>query len=182
MRSPKRTICCFGEVKPLNLLTLTQGSAILSGTQSLIENWRPGLVCVVAVVCPLDLKQLAPAGCSPWIISCWLWFWRFSSLILQEINKVSNRASQFCVSFRNFITLFYIHIYTAFRTNTVCFIWHIFPIQRNKLTDTCVLDKKNFATGARLKQPLYVCIGQLFGWEIYFPLLSVWVIDSSRKE
>ena len=31
--------------------------------------------------------------------------------------------------------------------------------------------QKTFATGARLKQPLYACIGQQFGWEIYFPLL-----------
>ena len=31
---------------------------------------------------------------------------------------------------------------------------------------------KTFATGAQLKQPLYVCIGQWFGWEIHFPLLS----------
>ena len=53
----KMTVCCFGEGKPLNLLTLTQGSAILSGTQSPPDNWRPGLVCVVAVVCPLELKQ-----------------------------------------------------------------------------------------------------------------------------
>ena len=29
-----------------------------------------------------------------------------------------------------------------------------------------------FATGARLKQPVYFCIGQRFGWEIYFQLLS----------
>ena len=53
----QRTVCCFREGKPLNLLTLTQGSAILSGIQSPADNWRPGLVCVVAVVFPLDLKQ-----------------------------------------------------------------------------------------------------------------------------
>ena len=29
-----------------------------------------------------------------------------------------------------------------------------------------------FATGARLKQPVYVCIGQHFVWDIYLPLLS----------
>ena len=34
LRSPKRTVYCFGEGKPLNLLTLIQGSTILSGTQS----------------------------------------------------------------------------------------------------------------------------------------------------
>ena len=39
------------------LLTFNQGSAILSGIQSLTENWQPGFVCVVAVVCPLDMKQ-----------------------------------------------------------------------------------------------------------------------------
>ena len=65
LRSPKRTVCCFGEGKPLNLITLTQGSGILSGIQSPADNWRPGLVCVVAVVCPLELNQRAPAGCSP---------------------------------------------------------------------------------------------------------------------
>ena len=30
----KRTMSCFGKGKPLNLLTLTQGSTILSGNQS----------------------------------------------------------------------------------------------------------------------------------------------------
>ena len=34
LHSSKRTVCCFGEVIQLNLLTLIQGSAILSGTQS----------------------------------------------------------------------------------------------------------------------------------------------------
>ena len=29
-RSPKRTVCCFGEGKPLYLLTLIQGSTILT--------------------------------------------------------------------------------------------------------------------------------------------------------
>ena len=55
----------FGEGILLNLLTLTQGLAILYGIQSPADNWRPGLVCVVTVVCPLELKQQAPAGCSP---------------------------------------------------------------------------------------------------------------------
>ena len=32
--SSKRTVCCFGEGIPLNLLTLIQGLAILSSTQS----------------------------------------------------------------------------------------------------------------------------------------------------
>ena len=34
LRSSKSTFCCFGEGIPLNLLTLIQGLAILSGTQS----------------------------------------------------------------------------------------------------------------------------------------------------
>ena len=34
LRSSKRTVCCFGKGIPLNLLTLIQGLAILSGTQS----------------------------------------------------------------------------------------------------------------------------------------------------
>ena len=38
--SPKRTVCCLGEGKPLNLLTLTQVSAILSGIQSPADNWQ----------------------------------------------------------------------------------------------------------------------------------------------
>ena len=29
-----------------------------------------------------------------------------------------------------------------------------------------------FTTGARLKETVYVCIGQRFGWDIYFLLLS----------
>ena len=32
-RSLKRTVCCFGEGKPLYLLTLIQGSTILYGIQ-----------------------------------------------------------------------------------------------------------------------------------------------------
>ena len=55
----------FGEGKPLNLLTLTQVSAILSGTQIPADNWRPGLICAVAVFCPFKLNQQEPAGCSP---------------------------------------------------------------------------------------------------------------------
>ena len=34
MRSPKRTVSCFGEGKPFYLLTLIQGSTILYGTHS----------------------------------------------------------------------------------------------------------------------------------------------------
>ena len=37
-------------------------------------------------------------------------------------------------------------------------------------THTCSV-LKNFATGARFKQPLYVFIGQRFVWEIFFLLL-----------
>ena len=33
LRSPKRTVCCFGEGKPLYLLTLIQILTILYGTQ-----------------------------------------------------------------------------------------------------------------------------------------------------
>ena len=43
--------------------------------------------------------------------------------------------------------------------------------QGTERTHTCSV-KKTFATSARLKQPLYVCIGQRFGWELYFQLLS----------
>ena len=34
LHSPKRTVCCFGEGKPLYLLTLIQGLTILYGNQS----------------------------------------------------------------------------------------------------------------------------------------------------
>ena len=34
LRSPKRTVCCFGEGKPFYLLTLIQVSTILYGNQS----------------------------------------------------------------------------------------------------------------------------------------------------
>ena len=34
LRSPKRTVCCFGEGKSLYLLTLIQVSTILYGIQS----------------------------------------------------------------------------------------------------------------------------------------------------
>ena len=53
--------------------------------------------------------------------------------------------------------LFYIHIYTAFRTDTVCFIWHIFPIQGNRRIDTCVLDQNTFVHNLILHSHLY-CI------------------------
>ena len=33
-RSPKSTVCCFGEGKPLYLLTLIEGLTIMYGTQS----------------------------------------------------------------------------------------------------------------------------------------------------
>ena len=39
-----------------------------------------------------------------------------------------------------------------------------------KRTHTC-FNKIIFETGARLKKPVYVCIGRRFSWEIYFLLL-----------
>ena len=43
--------------------------------------------------------------------------------------------------------------------------------QGTETTHTCYI-KFIFATGDRIKEPVYVCIGQQFVWEIYFPLLS----------
>ena len=58
----------------------------------------------------------------------------------------------------------------------------LFIIKYNILFLLLTLDKSleqrtvfgtlTFATGARLKQPIYVCIVQRFVWEIYFLLLS----------
>ena len=38
-RSPKSTVCCFREVKPLYLITLILRSTILYGTKSPSDNW-----------------------------------------------------------------------------------------------------------------------------------------------
>ena len=42
--SSKSTVCCFGEVFQLNLLTLSPVSAILSGTQSGNQIGKPACV------------------------------------------------------------------------------------------------------------------------------------------
>ena len=81
--SSKRNVCCFGNGIQINLLTLIQVSAICL-VISPATNWRTGLVCAVVVVCPLEPRKRAPAGCSPQIWSCWIRFWRFSLLVLQE--------------------------------------------------------------------------------------------------
>ena len=93
MRSPKRTVCCFGEGKPLNLLTLTQGSAILPGTQSGRQlATRLGL-------CSRSGLPVRDETAS----TCWVFaltsvvlnlILAFESLILQEKTKVSHRVSQ----------------------------------------------------------------------------------------
>ena len=77
LRSSERTVCCFGEGIQLNLLTLIHVSEYCP-TPSPADNWRTGLVYAVAMVCLLELKQRAPAGCSPRILSCWFWFWRWT--------------------------------------------------------------------------------------------------------
>ena len=64
-----------------------------------------------------------------------------------------------------FVTLFLI----AQSNLTYYFAPYISTSHRN---NTHVIQKVFFATGARIKQPVYVCIGQRFGWEIYFPLMS----------
>ena len=52
--------------------------------------------------------------------------------------------------------------------------------QGNERTHTCSV-QKTFTTGARFKQPFYVCIGQRFGWEINFPLLSGSVLGWNKS-
>ena len=46
------------------------------------------------------------------------------------------------------------------------------PLNLDKVSEQRTGYRIFFATGDWLKQPVYICIGQRFGWEIYFPLLS----------
>ena len=58
------------------------------------------------------------------------------------------------------------------QVNPAATLAHLNLILGSVVVDSSRSGPEDFATGARLKQPLYVCIGQRFGWEIYFPLLS----------
>ena len=92
-RSPKRTVFCFGEGKPLNLLTLIQGSTILSGTQSgrQLATWL-GLCSHSG----LPVRDETASTC--WVFALTsivpILILAFESLILQERAKVSHRVSQ----------------------------------------------------------------------------------------
>ena len=90
---PKRTVCCFGEGKPLNLLTLIQGLTIPSGTQ-----YGRQLVTRLGMCSRSGLPVRAETE-----ITCWVFavtsivlirILTFESSILQERTKVSHRVSQ----------------------------------------------------------------------------------------
>ena len=93
------------------------------------------------------------------LLSLSLLFCRFSSIGKTEYNHVYVFTNNFCA----IVSLLINYI----RPNILFTKYH----QGIKTTHTCFV-KIIFATGARLKKPVYVCIGQQFGWEIYFLLLS----------
>ena len=89
----KNTVCCFDEVKPLNLLTLTQGSTILSGNQSVRQ-----LVTRLGLCSRSGLPVRSEIASTCWVFALTsivlILILAFESLILQEMNKVSHRVSQ----------------------------------------------------------------------------------------
>ena len=93
LRLPERTVCCFGEGKPLNLLTLIQGSTILSGTQSGRQ-----LVTWLGLCSRSGLPVRVETSSTCWVFALTsivpILILAFESLILQERTKVSNRVSQ----------------------------------------------------------------------------------------
>ena len=90
---PKSTVCCFGEGKPLNLLTLTQGSTILSGNQSARQ-----LVTWLGLCSRSGLPIRAETASTCWVFALTsfvlILIMAFESLILQERNKDRHRVSQ----------------------------------------------------------------------------------------
>ena len=90
---PKRNVCCSVEGKPLNLLTLTQGSAILSGTQSGRQ-----LETQLGMCSRSGLPVRAETASTCWVFALTsivlILILAFESLILQERTKVSHRVSQ----------------------------------------------------------------------------------------
>ena len=92
-RSPKRTVSCFGEVKPLYLLTLIQVSTILYGTQSFRQ-----LVTRLGLCSRIGLPVRAETASTCWVLAVTstvlIRILTFESSILQERTKVSHRVSQ----------------------------------------------------------------------------------------
>ena len=90
---PKRTVCCFGEGKPLNLLTLIQGSTILSGNKSGRQ-----LVTRIGLCSRSGLPVRSETASTCWVFALnsivLILILAFESLILQERTKVSHRVSQ----------------------------------------------------------------------------------------
>ena len=128
----------------------------------------------------LDTYHWAPSGFLPRNLR-WFWFW-------SQSRKKNTVREGLLLLFWLFICWFssigkskYNHVYVF--TNTLCvifslktnYIWPntLFPKihQGNKRAHKFFV-QKTFTTDAQLKKPLYVCVGQRFGWEIYFPLLS----------
>ena len=127
-----------------------------------------------------DTQQWSPFMFQTRILH-WFWFWSQS----QKKNTIRQvlllLICLFICRFSSIGKSEYNHVYVF--TNTFCaivslkinYIWPNILFSKYhqfiKTTHTCFV-KDIFATGARLKQSVYVCIGQRFGWEIYLPLLS----------
>ena len=62
--SSKRTVCCFGKGIQLNLLTLIQVSAILSGNQSGNQSGKPAWSVQSYLLSRLSQNSECPDGCS----------------------------------------------------------------------------------------------------------------------
>ena len=90
---PKMTVLFFGEGKLLNLLTLIQGSTILSGTQSGRQ-----LVTRLGLCSCSGLPVRSETASTCWVFALTSivlsLILAFESLILQERTKVSHRVSQ----------------------------------------------------------------------------------------
>ena len=67
--SPKRTVCCFGEGKPLYLLTLIYGSTILYGTQSVRQLVTRLVLCSCSGL-PVWYGTASTIWVSPLLLSC----------------------------------------------------------------------------------------------------------------
>ena len=100
---------CFGEGKPLYLLTLVQVSTILYGTQSVRQ-----LVTRLGLCSRSGFPVRAETASTCWVFAMTyivlIRILTFESSILQERTKVSHRVSKIRVQKKHFITLFYIHI------------------------------------------------------------------------
>ena len=83
------TVSCFGEGEPLNLLTLIQGSAILSGTQ-----YGRQLVTRIGLFSCSGLPVRAETSSTCWVFALTsillILNLAFESMILQERTGINN--------------------------------------------------------------------------------------------